>query len=567
MNRTAFAALLSLILGLAVTAAACGSSEEAEPEPAPEPTAVEEAMEPVPTATAMAAEPTAMPDAEEAMDAMGDDSRFGGTLRVVSQASIPSLDVAFSGAYVTTAVSSHIYETLFGWDNNIQDQPVMVDSWESSDDSLSWTFNLRDGMVFHDGAPVTADDVRSTYERWLPSWCSLASLMREFQGDDSFVVNDDLSFTINLTEPTGSVVMSVAKPYCSPRIMPSRIDDGVEATTAVEEWVGSGPYQFVRWAQGDRVILERFDGYQSRTDPASLYTGEVKAYIDEIVWLEIPDEETKLAGLETGEWDVVDGAGLDFYARVSDNADLTVPLYKPGHRTNLLIPANAPFDETNTRLAFQTGIDVANVMASLGPSELWTLCPAIFFCGTRWETDAGADEFYNLNDKAAARTMLADSGYDGETLVLLNPTDYSTITPTGFVVKSEMEALGFNVEMPGLDWATVVTRFGNPESFAVATSWDVHWNSTSPLEHEAIGSNFPVFPPPVPRLHELRKQFAQAITEPDKLRLVDELQVEFYRNVPALYLGVFYSIYPATSALKNFEVKAFPYYANSWLER
>ncbi len=566
MNRTILTALLALMLGLAMTAAACGASDDDEPAADPTAPAADEAMEPEPTAAP--AEPEVMePEATKVMEEPAEDSRYGGTLRVVSQASIPSLDVAFSGAYVTTAVASHMYETLFGWDNDIQDQPVMVDSWSSSDDSLSWTFTLRDGMEFHDGAPVTADDVRSSYERWLPAWCSLASLMREFQDDDSFVVNDQLSFTINLNEPTGSVVMSIAKPYCSPRIMPSRIDDGVEATTPVEEWVGSGPYQFVRWQQGDRVIIERYDGYQSRTEPASLYTGEVKAYIDELIWLEIPDEETKLAGLETGEWDVVDGAGLDFYSRVSSNADLTVPLYKPGHRTNLLIPPNPPFDQTEARVAFQTGIDVANVMASLGPSELWTLCSAIFFCGTRWETDAGEAELYNLNDKEAARGMLADSGYDGETLVLLNPTDYSTITPTGFVVKSEMEDLGFNVEMPALDWATVVTKFGNPESFAVATSWDVHWNSTSPLEHEAIGSNFPVFPPPVPKLHELRKQFAQAIDEAEKLRLVDELQVEFYRNVPALYLGVFYSIYPATAALKNFEVKAFPYYANSWLER
>ena len=563
MKRSFLLAFVVLALGLVVMVFACSPADD-EDEPAAETPADTEAMEPEATAAPAEPEPTV-----EAADTgvMTEESRYGGTLRVVSQASIPSLDVAFSGAYVTTAVASHLYETLFGWDNDIQDQPVMVESWEATDDALSWTFTLRDGMTFHDGAPVTADDVRSTYERWLPNWCSLSSLMREFQDDDSFVVNDQLSFTINLTEPTGSVVMSIAKPYCSPRIMPSRIDDGVESTTPVEEWVGSGPYKFVEWLQGDRVTIERYDGYQSRTEPASLYTGEVKAYIDELVWLEIPDEETKLAGLETGEWDVVDGAGLDFYARVSGNSELTVPLYKPGHRTNLLIPPNPPFDQTSVRVAFQTGIDVANVMASLGPNELWTLCSAIFFCGTRWETDAGEAEHYNLNDKETARAMIADSTYDGETLVLLNPTDYSTITPTGYVVKSEMEALGFNVDMPALDWATVVTRFGNPESFALATSWDVHWNSTSPLEHEAIGSNFPVFPPPVPKLHELRKEFAQAITETEKLRLVDELQIEFYKNVPALYLGVFYSIYPATAALKNFEVKAFPYYANSWLER
>ena len=494
--------------------------------------------------------------------------QFGGDLRIVSQGSISTLDPVFSLFYVVNAVASQIYEGLYGWDGNLEAQPRLAESFTTNADGTEYTFTLRSGIEFHDGSSFTSEDAIASINRWRDAGTPAAGIVRRFTDDDALQAVDDTTFTWTFDEPLGAVIFILGIPHGLMPMIPSEMA-GTPFTEPTPQNIGTGAYRFVEWLQGDKVVLERHDEFEPRSESSTpgAYAGENIAYLDSLTFLEIPDEETKIAGLETGEWDVVDGAGLDFYARVSDNADLTVPLYKPGHRTNLLIPANAPFDETNARLAFQTGIDVANVMASLGPSELWTLCPAIFFCGTRWETDAGADEFYNLNDKAAARTMLADSGYDGETLVLLNPTDYSTITPTGFVVKSEMEALGFNVEMPGLDWATVVTRFGNPESFAVATSWDVHWNSTSPLEHEAIGSNFPVFPPPVPRLHELRKQFAQAITEPDKLRLVDELQVEFYRNVPALYLGVFYSIYPATSALKNFEVKAFPYYANSWLER
>ena len=563
MSRTVLAALFTALMAFSLVALACGPAEEEDVEAEPEAAPTEQVVDARPTATAVAPEATAMADAG---DAVGE-PRFGGTLRVVSQASIPTLDPAFGGAYVTTAVASHMYETLFGWDANIEDQPVMVDSWSVSDDGLTWDFTLRDGLTFHDGAPVTAGDVASTYERWLASWYAIAGLMREFQDEDSFVVNDDSSFSVNLTEPTGSVIMSLAKPYGSPRIMPSRIDEGVTAGEQVEEWVGSGPYKFVSWSQGDRITIERFDGFVSRTEPTSLYTGAVNAYIDTLVWLEVPDEETKLAGLETGEWDVVDGAGLDFYQRVRENDLLTVPLYQPGHRSNLLIPDNPPFDNTTARLALQTGLDIANVMASLGPTELWTLCPAVFYCGTRWETDAGADEYYNRNDKEEAKRLLAEAGYSGETLVLLNPTDYSTITPTGFVVKSELEAMGITVDMPALDWATVVTRFTNTESFSIATSWDVHWNSTSPLENEAIGAQHDLFPPPVPRLHELRKMFAQATDEAERVKLLDELQIEFYKNVPALYEGIFYSIYPATAALKDFEVKAFPYYANTWLDR
>ena len=558
MKRILNAVMLVLIIGLSASFVACGDSDDDQPVVV-EPTQVGAN----PTQVVVVSVPT------EVIEEATPFSKFGGTLRVVSQASIPSLDPAFGGAYVITAVSSHIYETLFSWDANVEDQPVLVDTWNTSADGLTWSFTLREDKHFTDGAQLTADDVRSTFERWLQGWYSIASLMREFQDENSFVVTGDHSFDIVLNEPTGAVIMSLAKPYGSPRIMPSRIDDGLLSTEQATEWVGSGAYKFVDWRQGDRITLERNDDYESRDGATSLYTGEQIAYIDQLIWLEIPDEETKIAGLKTGEWDVVDGAGLDFYAELKANPELTVPTYKPGHRSNLLIPANAPFGEggSKARMALQTGLDIANVMASLGPQELWTLCPAIFYCGTRWETDAGADEFYNLNDKETARALLAESDYDGETLILLNPTDYSTISPTGFVVKQEMEEMGFVVEMPALDWATIITRFGNAESFALATSWDVHWNSTSPLEHEAIGATQPLWPPPIKKLHDLRKQFAQAGTEAEQLRLVDEIQIEFYRNAPAVYEGVFYSLFPATAALKNFEVKAFPYYTNTWLER
>ncbi|MDA1188641.1 MAG: ABC transporter substrate-binding protein [Chloroflexi bacterium] len=543
MKRTVSMGLLVLILSLVLAAAACSES-----------TATDSTQVVQATATT-GSTPTS------------EGSKFGGTLRIVSQASIPTLDPMIGGAYVTTAVGSHIYETLFGWDENTEDQPVMVDTWNVSSDSMTWNFTLREGMKFHDGTPVTAGDVKSTYTRWINGWYSIAGLMGEFMDEDSFVVNSDTSFTINLKKRTGAVILSLAKPYGSPRIMPSRIDEGVTSAIAVEEWVGSGPYKFVRWEQGDRIVLNRNEGFTTRDEPSSLYTGKVTAYIDELIWLEIPDEETKIAGLETGEWDVVDGAGLDFFQRLNSNADLTVPLYKPGHRSNVfLIPGQAPFDNTNARLAVQTGLDMEAIMTSLGPSDLWTLCGAVFYCGTRWETSAGVDEYYNVNDKVRAKELLDASGYAGETIILLNPTDYSTITPTGFVVRQELEQIGFNVEMPALDWATIVTKFGNPESFNVATSWDVHWNSTSPLEHEAIGASIPLFPK-IDKLHELRSQFAQATTDDEKFRLLDEIQLEFFKAVPAVYEGVFYSIYPATAALKNFEVKAFPYYANAWLER
>lgn len=495
---------------------------------------------------------------------------FGGTLRIVAQASINSLDPAHDGAYVAVAVGSHMFEGPLGWDINLADGPRMADEWRISDDGLTWTFTLRPGMVFHNGEPVTARDVVTSFGRYLNGAHSTASLMKEFtDNENQFTVIDDLSFNVNLVEPYGAVAAGIARPFGSVYVMPHSIIHSTAHTAPTPKYVGSGAYEFEDWRQGDRVTLKRFEDYVARGETNSLYTGEQTAYIDTLVWLEIPDEETKIAGLETGEWDIVDGAGLDFFNRLNEDPKFVVPVYKPGHRSDFRPWAGfPPFDDLLARRALQVGMDIEATMFALGGRELWDLCPAVFYCGTPLETNAGADQYYNVNDKELARELIAQSSYDGETVVLLNPSDYATITPVGIVVKQEIEGMGFNVEQPALDWATVISTFGEERStkYAGLTAWASHWCCGEPLSDFYLdGDGW--FTAKIPELKRLRIEYAQATDQAERFAIAEQLQLEAYKNVVIVYLGTWYAIFPHTTELKNFQVKAFPYYANVWLER
>jgi peptide/nickel transport system substrate-binding protein len=492
---------------------------------------------------------------------------FGGSLRIVSQASVATLDGYWTQAYVTAAVASHIWEQPFGWAYDLTEQPQMVSDWSLSSDNLTYTFNLRPGLKFHDNTDVTANDVVVSLTRWLGGQDAAAGLMRDFVTDPAFVVVDNDTFTANLKEPFGAVRDGMARPWSGVFVMPARIAN-VPSSTQVTEYIGSSPYKFSKWDQGNQIVLERFDGYVPDTDPASGYVGAHVAYLDELIWLEIPDEETKIAGLETGEWDVVDGAGLDFYSRLNSNSELTVPLYKPGHRSAVgFIPTHPPFDDLVLRRAMQRGMDYASLMASLGPDELWDLCSSWFYCGTQWETNAGGNEYYwNNGDVAEGKKLVEESSYAGEEIVYLNPTDYATLTPLGIVAKAQMVELGINVEMPALDWATVVTQLGDPDAFHAWTSWGVHWCCGDPIRASIFGGD-QAFWPKVPKIQRLRREFAQAVDFAAKYRLIEEIQVEGYEAVLWVEPGVFYSIYPTTADLKNFEVRALPYYINTWLTR
>ncbi|MBM3944573.1 MAG: hypothetical protein FJ317_03670, partial [SAR202 cluster bacterium] len=509
------------------------------------------------------------------------DDRYGGTLRIVSQASVTTLDPLWSLAYVPVAIATHIYDTPFGWDSDLNPQPRMVESWSVSQDAKTYTFTLRNGLRFHDGSPVTSDDMVTSLARWLSSAGPHASFARKFVADPAFRKVNDRTFELVLNEGYGAVLSNLGSPDQPPVVMPQSAAS-VPFTEQVTNRIGSGPYKFVRWEQGDRVVLERNEDYVARSEPTNYFAGATTPYIDQLIWLEIPDEETKIAGLETSEWDFVDGAGLDFYARVNSNSDLSVQLYKPGHRSNIILNPNvAPFGNPESeappgerltpqaiagRQALATGIDVEEVEASLGPRDLWILCHSIYYCGTPLESDAGA-EYYNRNDKELAAEYLTQSGYAGETIVLLNPTDYGTITPTGIVIRQEMQQIGFNVDMPANDWATVVTTFTTKtDNWHALASWTVHWCCGDPIADEAAAGET-TFWPKIPKVQELREAWAKATDPAEKKRLLDELQTTLYEQVVIVYLGIFYSLFPHTNDLKGIQVKAFPYFAGTWLER
>ena len=509
-----------------------------------------------------------------------DGPQFGGDLRIVSQGSISTLDPVFSLFYVVNAVATQIYEGLYGWDGNLEAQPRLAESFTTNADGTEYTFTLRSGVEFHNGETFTSADAIASINRWRDAGTPAAGIVRRFTDDDALKVVDDATFTWTFNEPLGSVIFILGIPHGLMPMIPESLAT-TPFTEPTAENVGTGAYRFVEWLQGDRVVLERNDRFFSRSEPSTpgAYAGENIAYLDTITFLEIPDEETKIAGLETGEWDVVDGAAFDFFSRLTDNPDIGVALYKPGNRSNVYLnPQIPPFSYLKGRQALMTGIDVEDFMFALGPNDLWITCPALYWCGTPLETDIGA-RFdvelsdgssatigYDVNNMELAQQLLNESDYAGETAVILNPTDYGTITPLGPVLKSVMEDIGYAVEMPALDWATVTSMFGNTDSYSLATDWYSHWCCGNPIQDHLISGTLD-FIIRDEDLINLQLEFVRETDAAKRFEIVEEIQTQRWRKVTSLSLGQFFPIVPHTNDLKGFEVKAIPFYVNTWLER
>ena len=525
------------------------------------------ATEPVVAATAVPIVGTVVAEAD----------KFGGNLKVVAQSGIATWDVGESGAYVTNAIAYHLWEGLFMQAADFTTRPQAVDEWSLSPDGLTWTFSLRD-VPFHNGTAMTSRAAINSLQRWMTQ--TSGRVMSSFligEGplyDDAFTQIDRLTFTIDTTEPYGSLLDGLGTHGVGHSLVLTEQAGGFAFGDEIgeENYIGTNAYKFSLWEPGNRNVLERYEDYLPRSEPASWLTGGHKAYVDTITWFEIPAAETKIAGLQTGEWDFVDSIGLDFVTIMQDDPDIDITWY-PGHMWYFAFNQNEPIaDDINFRLAVQKAMDGEAMLASIGPPETWKLNCSIYGSGTVFESSSGCANHYNQNDIDGAKAILAQSSYAAETVTLMNPTDYSTITPVGFVIKDRMQEIGINVDMPTMDWATRISRTSGRDSVGwhMATSWGTIRNRQNPAFSFLVAAGGVAFNNYYNAdMDDAHKGFLRTQDFDEQKTFADQMQLLFFQDPPQVYSGIFFMPSGYRTWVENQEPEhpAMPYYSNLWLSR
>ncbi len=223
-------------------------------------------------------------------------------LKFIPQADLRILDPITTTAYITRNHGYMIYDTLFATDAKFQVQPQMVDKYELSNDKLTYTFTLRDGLKFHDGQPVRSADCIASIERWAKR-DALGQKLAEVT--DSWKAVNDKTFTLKLKRPFPLALDALAKPSSNvPFIMPERIAK-TDASTNITEAIGSGPFKFVKeeWVPGSKVVYVKNTDYVPRKEPPSWAAGGKVVKVDRVEWIYIPDSATAAAALNAGEVD------------------------------------------------------------------------------------------------------------------------------------------------------------------------------------------------------------------------------------------------------------------------
>jgi len=203
-----------------------------------------------------------------------------------------------------------IYDQLFALDAKLEPQAADGESWMVSDDKLTWTFKLRDGLKWHDGQVVTSTDVVPSIRRFTDKDVQGGLLAKVAQ---EMTAVDDRTFRIVLKEPFGLMLKTLAKSASVPLfVMPKRVAE-LPISQQISDTTGSGPFIFKKdeWKPGEKVVYVRNPDYKARPEPPSGLAGAKIAKLDRVEWISIPDGQTAINALLSGEVDMLEEPAHD----------------------------------------------------------------------------------------------------------------------------------------------------------------------------------------------------------------------------------------------------------------
>ncbi|HSJ29154.1 MAG TPA: ABC transporter substrate-binding protein [Acidimicrobiia bacterium] len=479
MKKTSIWRTLALLLSLAMILAACSSGDSVD------------VGDDTTTTTAPPGGDTTTTTSETT-----EPGTDGDMILVAAQGADPDrLDPHLTSAYASFQVLENVYDTLVQPGPDLQMEPALAESWEISDDNLTWTFTLRDGVTFHNGRALTADDVVYSYGRIMDPDVGAANSFR-FASVEEVVAVDARTVEIHLTRPTPNLLVNIGG-FKGMAIIPQEIvDDGTIDTFPI----GTGPFKFVSQSPDQGIVLERNPDYW-RAD-------EGLPHLDGIRFVQIPDATVKLTNLRTGEVDWIDGVPPQDLDSLGGDAAVVLERVPGGDYHYFALNMNrAPFDDPDVRRAIAMAIDrdVITEAAQFGAATSnQTAIPASNF----WATDYSP---FTPGDTDGAAALLESAGVTDLTIEFMVSSDFPETVTQAQVIASQLAAIGVTVEISDVDFGTWLDRQGQGDFDAFMLSWigNIDPDDFYYAQHHSEGTfNF------------------QGYSNPDVDALLDEARVE-----------------------------------------
>lgn len=338
-----------------------------------------------------------------------------------------SLDPHKAVAAGTKEVMFNVFEGLMKPTPEGDLIPAVAEKYEISDDQLTYTFTIRDGIKFHNGDPVTAEDVGESLARCKNGGDGIFEV-EAFSNIQHMETADSRSISITLGEPDSEFLS-----YLTAAVLPAGYDGQDTAP------VGTGPFKFVSRAAQDNIVLERFDDYW----------GE-KAYLDKVTYKIIENADSILMSLQSGAVDLFAHLTSTQVAQLGDEFNIeegTMNLVQAMYLNN----AVAPFDDVRVRQALCYAIDRQQIL-DLAFDGYGSLIGSSMYPAFGKYFDDSLTNYYTY-DVEKAKALLADAGYpDGFAMTITVPSNYQPHLDTAQVIVEQLKQVGITAEILPVTW-------------------------------------------------------------------------------------------------------------------
>jgi peptide/nickel transport system substrate-binding protein len=466
-------------------------------------------------------------------------------IKFVPQANLANPDPVWTTTIVAANHAHMVWDQLWNFDEGLTPRLQMLAGAETSADGLTWKLTLRDGQLWHDGEKVLARDCVASLLRWMKRdgmGQRIASQLNEM------VATSDNVFEIRLKKPFPLIPMAFAN-NC--HMMPERMAR-TDAFQQITEYVGSGPFRFVRdeWVSGSRAVYARNERYQPRSEAPSNMSGGKVVHVDRVEWHITGDPSSAAAAVQTGELDWVEQPLADLLPvlrRANGVVVETTDLFGNAGliRFNHMHP---PFNNQKLRQAVLAVTDQKDFMAAVmgADSPLTQTGVGVFTPGTPLASDAGLEKITSRRDMAAARRLVAESGYKGERAVIMAPTDFAVINAMAQVTAQLCRDLGINVDYVATDWGALVQRRASREpvergGWSIFCTFGDGFTFSNPAVYTALwgmGERAWFGWYNSPKMEALRDAWFDAPDLASQQRLGREMQLLAFEEVPFVPLGI-----------------------------
>lgn len=376
----------------------------------------------------------------------------------------PTLDPTTNTNNVTAIIVQNVFETLYTYDAGWNTVPMLAAAPpDFSDGGKTARIRLRSGVLFHDGSTMTSADVVASLQRWLKLSPRGGKTTAEVTA--SLVAVDPLTIEWKLKAPYAPLLQMLSFFSSAAAVMPeAKAKAFMDAPiNSVADYIGTGPFRIVERRADQYVRLEKFDKYTGLDSAPSAYAGKRQALVNEVRFVPVPNANTRVQSVLSGQYLVADGLSTELYAEIKANRNVEPQVVDNGGWILGVVNMKQGLG-TNPKIrqAVQAATDQESMLlAGFGSPEFFKVGSSLYGDGTMFHSKEGA-ALYGQKNPQKARQLLAEAGYKNEPFRILTGTQYDFIYKSALVLAENLKAAGMNVRVDVMDWAAVLEKRYDP---------------------------------------------------------------------------------------------------------